>query len=245
MFGRMRILLWDIDGTLVSTGGAGMKALATAVHASEPATQALRRMRLDGMTDRKIARILCAAARHRAEPLTLLPVHESRVTALEIDEMLAAYLGRLRDSLSRADSYAVLPGVLEALDALETKAIHALGTGNLEAGARLKLEHGGLWHRFRFGGYGSDAEERADILRAAWTRAEAHLGRRCTAAEFVVIGDTPKDVAAAHANGLCCVAVATGRHDLHELAQAGADLVLETLAHPDVPQRLLAAVRRP
>lgn len=239
----MRILLWDIDGTLVNTGGAGIRALGTAVHASAPARDALQRLRLDGMTDKRIARILCAARHHIADPSIELVEHEARVTAAEIDEMLAGYLANLRTSLSGSTTYRVLPGVVAALDALEGQVVHALGTGNLEEGARLKLEHGGLWHRFAFGGYGSDAEDRAELIGIAKLKAERHLDRTLSASDFTVIGDTPKDVSAAHSNGFCCVAVASGRHDVHELAQCGADLVLPTLDHPEVPARILAARR--
>jgi phosphoglycolate phosphatase len=174
----MRILLWDIDGTLVSTGGAGIRALGHAVGASEPATEALQRMRLDGMTDRKIARILCAAVRHRADPARGIEEHQAEVTGAEIDAVLTTYLAALEASLKAAVNYQVLAGVRETLASLEgDDIVHALGTGNLETGARLKLEHGGLWKTFHFGGYGSDAEERADILRAAVRKGEAHLGR--------------------------------------------------------------------
>ena len=240
----MRILLWDIDGTLVNTGGAGVRAIGDAVKASEASSIALSRMRLDGMTDRRIARLLCAAHRHLGDPSIDIETHTAQVTDLEIHNVLRAYLDRLTTSLQSSDNYRVLPGVLAVLDALEGRVVHALGTGNLEEGARLKLEHGGLWHRFAFGGYGSDAEDRAELLRIAWTKAEKHLGRSLSAHDFTVIGDTPKDVAAAHANGYCCVAVASGRHDVHELAQCGADLVMETLDHPDAARMIFEARRR-
>jgi phosphoglycolate phosphatase len=241
----MRILLWDIDGTLVTTGGVGVRALASVVHATEGAREALGRMRLDGMTDRRIARLLCAAERHRHAPHVDVEIHASAVGADEIDAMLTAYLSRLAEGLATdALQYTVLPGVVETLDALENEALHALGTGNLQEGARLKLTRGGLWHRFAFGGFGSDAEERAEILRAAWHKAERHQNRRLAPEDFVVIGDTPRDVQAAHDIGLCCVAVASGRHDIHELTQCGADDVLPNLAHPEAASRILRARRR-
>jgi len=241
----MRILLWDIDGTLVSTGGAGIRALGRAIHTSLPATAALGRMKLDGMTDRKIARILCAAVRHREQPEIPVEQHEKAVTTEEIDKVLSAYLAALQSPPeSDLAGFRVHPGVWDVLNTVgPDRAVHALGTGNLEQGARAKLEPIGLWSRFAFGGFGSDAEERVDILRAAWRKAELHLGRACSAAEFVVIGDTPRDVSAAHAAGLCCVAVATGRHSVHDLAESGADLTLASLAEPDAAARVLAAVR--
>jgi phosphoglycolate phosphatase-like HAD superfamily hydrolase len=199
----MRILLWDIDGTLISSGGAGVRALGQAVRASLPAVAALNRMKVGGMTDRRIARILCAANRHREQPEVALEQHEQAVTAEEIDRLLNAYLEVLRAaSPAEVAGYKVHDGVWDVLNALgPDRALHALGTGNIEGGAKAKLERVGLWERFAFGGFGSDAEERAGVLRAAWRKAEQHLGRKCEAAEFVVIGDTPRDIAAAQRPG--------------------------------------------
>lgn len=240
----MRILLWDIDGTLINTGGAGMRALTHAIGASEAAVAALRRMRLDGMTDRRIARLLCAAELHRHEPHSPFESMLERVAESEIDRVLSLYLGALRESLRNTDRYVVLDGVRELLGSIGAQdALHGLGTGNVEEGARLKLEHGGLWNHFRFGGYGSDAEERAELLLAGRRKAEALLGRTCDPDEFVVIGDTPKDILAAHANGFACVAVATGSHSINELVGSGAEVVLHSLAQPGAREHILQ-VRR-
>lgn len=242
----MRVFLWDIDGTLVSTAGAGSRALGKAVRASMPATAALQRMKLDGMTDRKIARILCAASRHREQPEVPLEEHERAVTTDEIDRLLINYLAALQATPAHEHAaFVVHPGVVAVLNALgPDRAVHGLGTGNIEGGARAKLEPVGLWSRFPFGGFGSDAEERVDVLRAGWKKAEAWMGRPFAPADVVVIGDTPRDITAAHANGFCCVAVATGRHSVHELADSGGDLVLASLAEPDAAERVFACVRR-
>jgi phosphoglycolate phosphatase-like HAD superfamily hydrolase len=101
-----------------------------------------------------------------------------------------------------------------------------------------------LWERFSFGGYGSDAEERPDILMAAWKKAEAHLGRPVDAADFVVVGDTPKDIAAAHLVGMACVGVATGRFTAEELRAAGAEDVFVNLLEDGACHRILQARRR-
>lgn len=242
----MRILLWDIDGTIISSGGAGIRALGQAVRASVPATAALGRMKLNGMTDRKIARILCAAARHREQPEIPIEEHERNVSLDEIDKLLGIYLDALKAGTpAPGTGYKVHPGVVDVLDALgPDRAVHALGTGNIEDGARIKLEMVGLWSRFAFGGFGSDAEERADVLRAGWRKAEKHLGRSVPPEEMVVIGDTPRDIAAAHLAGFACVAVATGGHSMHELADSGGDLILENLAGPGVSEQILSCVRR-
>lgn len=240
----MRIVLWDIDGTLLNTGGAGMRALAGAVGASAGAAGALRRLRLGGMTDRKIARMLCAAERHQHVTAGSPDDHMDAVQPAEIDHVLGQYLAALRGSLSESSDFRILPGVFECLDALEGQVVHALGTGNVEEGARLKLEHGGLWRRFAFGGYGSDAEERPDILRAAWSKAETHVGRTLAADDFVVVGDTPRDVTAAHAVGIACVAVATGGYPVNELSAHAPEAILASLADPRAPGIIRDARRR-
>lgn len=222
-----------------------MRALAEAVGASPAAADALRRMRLDGMTDRKIARTLCAAHAHFTDPSKSVDVHAADVPDSEIDRVLGHYLDCLRDGMRGPQGYRVLDGVFEVLDALEPRddVVLALGTGNLEEGARLKLEHANLWRRFHFGGFGSDAEDRPDILRAAWRKAEAHLGRTCSVEEFVVIGDTPRDVHAAHEVGMRCVGVASGRHPVNELVVAGADAVLPSLTANDAVRLILDTKR--
>ncbi len=239
----MRILLWDIDGTLIKTSGAGLRAMTRAVAQAPAAFEALKGMRLDGQTDYKIARALCAATRHREAPHQPLEHHASQVQRPEMDAVLEQYLTLLEAILETPDGYEVLPGVQQLLDVLEPHAVHALGTGNLERGARLKLTPGALWARFRYGGFGSDAEDRADVLRAAWRKAQAHHGRTVAVEEFVVVGDTPRDVDAAHAVGMACVAVATGRYTVADLTAHGADDVLDSLAHPDAAPRILRARR--
>lgn len=239
----MRIVLWDIDGTLVNTGGAGTRALAGVVSASPGATRALERLKLGGMTDRAIARLLCAAAAHHEQPEADLVELEKAVTDAEIDRVIGQYLERLAQTVPVADDYVILPGVEHILDQLAPLVVHALGTGNVEEGARIKLERGGLWRRFSFGGYGSDAESRADMLRAARRKADAFLKRTCTADEFVVVGDTPRDIIAAHEVGFACVAVASGGHSVHELAAHGADAVLPSLLD-DRAREAIMLVRR-
>ena len=111
-----------------------------------------------------------------------------------------------------------------------------LCTGNLEKGARLKLGCAGVWQYFRFGGYGSDAEPRPDIVRVAWQRA-----RELGAKDAVVIGDTPRDILAAHEAGLPACAVATGRWSLHDLATHGPEIILKDFTDPARAEELLLA----
>jgi len=209
----MRALLFDLDGTLTRSAGAGMRALAAALGARARAADELRKMRLDGMTDRGIARALLAAERH-GKP--------EEVPGPDIDAVLALYLTALEKECA-AKSYVALPGVPQLLETLSRRSGVLLGlcTGNLEAGARLKLGCAGLWEHFRFGGFGSDAEPRVDIVRTAWARART---RGATSA--LVVGDTPRDILAAHEAGLPACAVATGRWSLHDLATHGPEALL-------------------
>jgi len=228
----MRALLFDIDGTLTRSAGAGTRALAAALGARKRAAEELRKMRLDGMTDRGIARALLAAEGNQA---IALDRRMREVTEAEIDTVLVRYLDALARECGR-NAYEALPGVAALLQRLRARADVLLGlcTGNLARGAELKLTCAGLWGGFRFGGYGSDAEPRAEIVRAAWGRA-----RELGATEALVIGDTPRDVLAAHEAGLPVCAVATGRFTVHELAEHGAELVLPGFDDVEQTERLL------
>lgn len=220
----MRALLWDIDGTLTKSAGAGTRALAGALHARPRSADHLRNLRLDGMTDRAIVRLLLAAE-HGDHAL---PVEERARAVPEdaIDAVLAQYLVALARECAEK-SYVAQPGIDALIPRLAGRDDVVLGlcTGNLARGAELKLTATGLWERFRFGGYGSDAEARPEIVRAAWARAQEH-----GATEGLVIGDTPRDILAAHEAGLPACGVATGRWTLHQLADHGAECVIESFA---------------
>lgn len=234
---RFAVVLLDIDGTLVHAGGAGRRAIERALEArcgrrdlAAGAGSALAALRLDGMTDRLIVR----------EALALLD-HPYSDDAC--DGVLADYLEHLRGEIT-GPGYAVLPGVVDLLEALAASAIpHGLCTGNLEEGARLKLARGGLdrffeWGPSAIGGFAHDGEARERIVDAALGRAAARVGRALAPAEALVVGDTPRDIAAAHAVGCPALAVATGRFGLEELAAAGADHLAADLVDP-VARRLI------
>lgn len=144
-----------------------------------------------------------------------------------IDRFLAAYLGKLERMIAESAGYEVLPRVPELLDRLEGAPGVAigLGTGNVEPGARAKLRRGGLDGRFGFGGFGSDHEERPRLLDIGAARGAAQLGVPRHEVRVVVIGDTPRDIAAARAIGAACVAVPTGGFAAEALAAA--DRVVE------------------
>jgi len=212
------MVLFDVDGTLVLTGGAGLRALGRAFAAVLGLPDACAGLAAHGKTDPMLLEEVCGRHLGRSP------------TAAEAEALVATYVAHLEDEVARAERYRVLPGVEGALGALSARgATVGLATGNVEAGARIKLERGGLWRRFGFGGYGSDEADRGALVARAIERGEARAGRRFDRAAVLVIGDTVRDVAAAHACGARAVAVATGPDPVPTLRAAGADVVLETL----------------
>jgi phosphoglycolate phosphatase-like HAD superfamily hydrolase len=219
------VYLFDIDGTLVSAGGAGRRALERTLGEHVDALEGrLAALRLDGMTDRLIVR----------EAMRLL---DREFDDTVCDAVLARYVEHLRAEIL-GPGYAVLPGVEEVLARLQGRgALVALCTGNVADGALLKLARGGLDRFFEWGaaavcGFAADGEDREHVVRAALGRASARLGRALDPREALVIGDTPRDVSAAHAVGIPVLGVATGRYDEAELRQAGADHVAPSLTDP-------------
>ena len=222
---RAAAVLFDLDGTLLSTAGAGRRAMDQALRA-HGLSDGLGAMHLDGMTDRAIVR----AAVH---------AHGRASHDAEIEAVLGRYLALLTESVAACAEYVVLPGAAALVVALAGRGVAVgLGTGNVERGARIKLQRSGLNAHLPFGGFGSDHEDRAELLRAGVRRAEAVVGRALQGGEVWIVGDTPKDVAAARAIGARVLAVATGRYSEDALRACGPDAALPDLTHPDV-QRLL------
>jgi len=228
----VQVVLWDIDGTLVSAGGAGRRAFERAVaDFVGPFDGALQSMRLDGMTDRLIVR----------EALTLLGKPHSDALC---DELLARYVDHLRGEI-HGPGFRVLPEAAETLAALrDAGRPFGLCTGNVVAGARVKLAHAGLerffeWDDGAIAGFAADGEAREDVVAAALRRAAARLGRPVAAGEALIVGDTPRDVSAAHLHGCPVLAVATGRYGVEELRATGAEWVVPTLGAPEARAVLL------
>ncbi len=224
---RPTVLLFDVDGTLVSTGGAGRRAMERAFVETRGDADTLT-FSFGGMTDRAIAR--------RGLDDGLRPVSEA-----EIDRLLASYLVHLADEVPRSANFVVHDGVtaLLALAAASEGVALGLGTGNVREGARLKLGHAGLFEKFSFGGFGCDDEDRAALLAVGRDRGVAALGAPRGACRVIVLGDTPRDVAAARAIGAEIVAVATGGTSAPSLQACAPDLLVDTLAHPAVHGFLL------
>jgi phosphoglycolate phosphatase-like HAD superfamily hydrolase len=219
---RPTVLLFDIDGTLVTTGGVGRRAVERAFARQHGRPEACSQIRFDGMTDRSITRL----------GLQAIGVDPSDAA---IDALLATYLTELRGELllSTPESYRVHAGVLEALTAAAERGMAlGLGTGNIEHGARLKLEHVGLYRHFSFGGFGSDHELRVELIRRGAERGAAQLGRPLVECRVLVIGDTPKDVDAARGIGAESLGVGTGSFSAQQLLAHGATYAFDDLAAP-------------
>jgi len=230
----MKLVLFDIDGTLLWTDGAGRRAIHGALLAEAGTAGPIGTYRFDGKTDPQIVRELLTLAGHR-----------DAEDEVRIQAVCRRYLGLLAAELAKpAQATRLMGGVAQLLAALEPReqagrALVGLLTGNLEAGAALKLRSAGLDPaRFRVGAYGSDSHRRADLPAVAARRAAALTGDGggggggggFVGKDVVIVGDTPEDVACGRPIGARAVAVATGFYDVATLRAAGADRVFETLA---------------
>jgi phosphoglycolate phosphatase-like HAD superfamily hydrolase len=225
---RGTVLLFDVDGTLLTCGGAGRRAMEQAF-VDVCGRDDVCGFSFGGGTDRAIARQGLRNAGLEPEDA-------------HIDALLTRYLAHLEPALAGSAGYALMPGVPALLDRLLVREGLAvgLGTGNLEPGARAKLRPGGLEERFAFGGFGSDHEERARLIEVGAQRGAARLGLPRERCRVVVIGDTPRDVEAARAIGADCVAVATGGFDVATLRESGAAWVVEDLRATEALEGILA-----
>ena len=227
---RPTVFLFDIDGTLLLTGGAGRRAMRGAFDdVCGPGGAAALDFPFAGMTDRAIVR------------KGLQTAGTTAADDAAIDHLLEVYLARLGDEVTRADSYRVLPGVMGVLSWLTSEVERiaiGLGTGNVKRGAYAKLARGSLDTKFGFGGFGCDAEDRTALLRVGAERGASALGLPIAECRIVVIGDTPKDVAAARGIGAECVAVGTGGFEPRALLELGADSAFATLEHDGVREAL-------
>src|ERR671916_806398 len=221
MAGACRILLFDIDGTLVSTGGAGAVAWRRAFEELKGIPADIGEFTDAGMTDPDVGAKTFEAVMHR-EP-----------TPHELAQLVQRRLERLPEAVARSEGYRVLPGVPERLRQLSRDG-HLLGiiTGNGDGAAHIKLARGDLNRWFTFGAYASAGLDRAGIVRQAVQRGEAALGQDVPNTDIYVIGDTPLDISAAHAADCTAIAVATGHFDADALREAGADHVIETMETP-------------
>lgn len=215
---KRKLVLFDIDGTLLLSAGAGRRAIRAALAEQIPDISAVEGIRFDGKTDPQIVAELLVASGHPAPP-----------DAARIAAVLERYVTYLAQELAvHGHRSRLMPGIPALLDALEAEAGVVLGllTGNVVPGARLKLRAAGLDpERFRVGAYGSDHAERCELPPIAARRAESYFGRVPSGGEVVIIGDTPADVRCGACIGARAVAVATGGYSVVELEAAGAHAV--------------------
>ncbi len=232
MTARPTVFLFDIDGTLISSGGVARRCIEQAFLQRYGRADTLARS-FGGMTDRAIIG-------EALQPLH--PELDSAAREAEVDRALKTYLAVLRTEAGRSlASFRVHRGIEVTLERLARASSCAvgLGTGNVKEGAHIKLECVGLQDHFSFGGFGCDHVERARLLRIGAERGAAQLDATLQECRVVVIGDTTKDIAAAHAIGAECVAVTTGACDRSALEALEPRAVFEDLAHPDAFSALL------
>jgi phosphoglycolate phosphatase-like HAD superfamily hydrolase len=222
----IRLVLFDIDGTLIHTGGAGIKAFAQAFAAEFGVPDGVERLKFGGRTDFSLVREFFTLERIEPSPENFARFFASYVRSLQ--ELIPACKG------------GACAGVLEFYQELRAQAqppLTGLLTGNIKEGARIKLERFGLWDKFPFGGFADDHEERAHIAAAALRRGSHAFGRDLRGDEVLVIGDTPLDIRCARAIGAKALAVATGGASLEELERHNPDWAV-----PDLTRISAAAV---
>lgn len=215
------LILFDIDGTLVLTGGAGVRAFTRTFEQLFDVRGPFQDVSLAGRTDRLI--LNDAMQRAGLPPLG----HD------ELEQFCEMYFTFLRDEIHNpGPRKGVMPGVRELLDTLSARDDVTLGllTGNFSTAARIKLEHFDLWRYFSCGAFADDAVERNDLVEVARRRACEVGAPPVPASQIVIVGDTPLDVACAASAGATAVAVATGGHDAESLRACGADIVFENLS---------------
>jgi len=216
----VKLLLFDIDQTLINTGGAGLRALDRACHKLFGLENAMKGISPHGKTDPAIAREILRIKLYSQTP------HSAQIAAI-----LESYVAFLKEEVHASSTYRVLPGILSMLDQLVDRPNVMLGlaTGNLETGARIKLDRGGLNRYFSFGGFGSDSEDRAELVRKAAERAAHKRGESISPSNTFVIGDTNLDIEAGKRAGFKTIGVATGNYSPEELLSAGADMAVADL----------------
>ena len=227
---KMKLVLFDIDGTILWSDGAGRRAMTealTTVFGGAGPTD----YHYDGKTDPQIVRDLMRASGHTDETI------DER-----IDPLMQRYLGGLERELAGGTRAHVFDGVRELLDLLEARGDIILGllTGNLRAGAAIKLRAANIdVDRFKVCAFGSDHHARAELPALAQQRAKGDLGLEIPGDRIYVIGDTPADITCGHAIGARAIAVATGRYTPEELARHHPFALFSSLADTEAVMRVI------
>ncbi len=216
--GERRVVLFDIDGTLIVTGGAGAASWRLAFDELYGIPADIGQFTDVGMTDPDVGR------------KTFVAVLGRQPGRGEFTKLMERRLHYLRQTVVDSADYRVLPGVFDLLPKLiDGGFLLGLVTGNVEAAAHIKLHRAGLNRFFSFGGYGSDSSDRAELTLTALRRANLVYGEHITKEQCLVVGDTPHDVDAAHAAGIACVGVGSHHFTADQLRAAGADYAITSL----------------
>ena len=214
----MKLLLFDIDGTLLLTNGAGTRAASRAFEKLHGVSGAMEEIDAAGKTD----------------PLILKEMYNKELgrhhTEQEAEQIYRHYISYLKEEI-KASEITIMPGIKTLLTKLSVRDDLLLGvaTGNIEESAWIKLRHSGLDAHFGFGGYGSDSELRKDLIRRAVERAQEHMSQKGDFEKIFVIGDTPFDIIHGKAAGARTVAVATGSYTVEELGEHSPDYLYDDL----------------
>ncbi len=221
------LLLFDIDGTLITSGGAGERALRIGFRERFGIDDDLQNVEIAGRTDSGIAR-------------AMLRTHGLAETPENVAAFVDSYLANLARELAQAEGR-LLPGVLALLEKLQTRPemVLALLTGNVARGAELKLAHYGVWKFFEFGAYADDHHDRNQLGPFAQRRARERHGFEFRPERIFILGDTPHDIACARAIGAKAIAVATGKFSRAELAVHAPDFIFDDLSDLDAVLRAL------
>ncbi len=213
-----RAVLFDIDGTLLVTGGAGGAAWQRAFEDLHGVDANVAEHTDAGMTDPQIAEIIFREVIGREG------------TQEERSKAIGCYLKHLPDTVAESSGYRVMPGIEELLDRLiDAGTLLGLVTGNIEAAAHIKLARAGLNRFFSFGGYGSDSADRTEVTVAALGRGSLVSGGTLSDGACIAVGDTPRDVVAGHGAGIKVVGVATGSYSAVQLQESGADWAIPSV----------------
>lgn len=218
MASKYLAILFDIDGTLINSGGAGAASWRMAFDELYGIPADIGQYTDTGMTDPDVGRQTFMAVLHR------------QPNRAEFAKLLERRLHYLNQTVSDSKDYRVLDGVEELLPRLlDDGYLLGIVTGNLEAAAHIKLHRAKLNRFFSFGGYGSDSADRGEVTRMALSRAALVYGEEVGPAQCLVVGDTPHDADGAHAAGIKCVGVASHNFNASQLAEGGADYVIASL----------------